>query len=1837
MNFSALKRFFSALSIYSIIPILFFSSIAQAADIQAQLDNTAGSGLSVQNFSNVEKARINNAGDLYAIGNVGIGTSNTYSSALNIGNTSQFSVSLATGSVTTSGSYTQSGGLSNLFSGTTTFNNGTYSALFLSGNVGINSTHPGQTLDVAGSLRTTNFAMTSGTPIGGYVLTALDTSGNATWSPTSSVGAWIVTNSNDVFLPNNGNVGIGTNITGASALSVMNGNVGIGTWVPGNILSINASSPTVSIKSTNGDANLLINGAGESGWRLTEQAGTGNFFIHSNNSPIGDKLTIDVNGNVTQAGNLAVQGTGFTTIAGNVGIGSLSPGQQLDINGTLRTVGFAMPTGAPAFGYVLTAQDSNGNAAWSTTNSVGAWTITNTNDVYLPNNGNVGIGTNKTSTAALTVMNGNVGIGTWVPAASLQVNGTSQNTYIASSGNIGIGTVNPTQALEIGNGGANPAAIIRLNDGNDNQEIIFANGGIERFRLRQNNAGLNFESLSAGAGGVGRFFNFSGGTIGNGDLNNAVMTISGVWNDNTNNYYGLVVNPTNTASGAGSAIADFRLGGLSKMIIQSSGNVGIGSINPGQKLDVQGTLRTVGFAMSTGTPAFGYVLTAQDSNGNAAWSTTNSVGAWTLTNTNDVYLPNNGNVGIGTTITVGAALSVMNGNVGIGTWVPGGALTVMNGNVGIGVANPTTVLQTQTNWVGPGTKTNIISNVVSDNNENSISELLDLQYNGTSFVKVDYTGALTLSQNAGNILSGVGIGRNGEIWQDNTNGNDGLYLNFRGYQGGYTQFRDVYIYDGKDINELAIFQGSTARVGIMNSTPGYTLDIKAHSTDNPFNVANAGGLSRLMVSSQGNVGIGSTAPGQTLDVNGTIRTTNFAMTSGTPIGGYVLTALDTSGNATWSSTSSVGAWTITNTNDVYLPNNGNVGIGTTITAGAALTVMNGNVGIGTWVPAYPLDVNGIGKFGNAKIYGDSSSDVYIGPAASTAGGTADTALGGNASAGGTYATALGYNTAASGYNSLAIGDAAQATHNTSIAIGASSQSLHDFSTVIGYGVISTTSNQLILGGFNNIENVPAIENWLTIVPTSRGNAPVISLGSAAGTNVGIGSANPGQALDVQGTIRTVGFAMPTGAPAFGYVLTAQDSNGNAAWSTTNSVGAWTLTNTNDVYLPNNGNVGIGTTITAGAALSVMNGNVGIGTWVPASALDVLGAIKQRATSALPNMNTYLNTNANTLSDTSNLNPGLLVYASAGYAYGVDLGYNAPNYRTRVFAPYNQDIAFSFHGAGSPVSQASFTDAMVVKGTGNVGIGSLNPGQKLDVQGTIRTVGFAMPTGTPAFGYVLTAQDSNGNAAWSTTNSVGAWTLTNTNDVYLPSNGNVGIGTTITAGAALTVMNGNVGIGTWVPALPFSVIGDSYHNGNVGIGTTLTTTAALTVMNGNVGIGTWVPSKQFAVGSNAFTVDSLGNTTVGSYNLGTVTPAQLIFGNYQPGGSTRPEFIFNGNLQWMGLGQQDTGSDNNLRLGALTGPNTGWSAYGAYTFNLSIDGGLSVGSANIAPTNGLLVNGNVGIGSIAPGQLLDVQGTVRVLGGGSVGIGTSLVSASALTVMSGNVGIGTWVPAQPLQVKQGTGSLVVDTNGNVGIGGLTNPAKALDIGPSVGTDIQMWADGGGANLYGNSANAMNYGNLNTGPTYFTEGGAGVGSAKMTILNSGNVGIGSTNPGQVLDVHGSVRMTGINIPVGAGATYVLTSDANGNGTWQPVTGSGTVNNGNQNQVAYYAGTGTVLSGATGLIYDGTNIGVGSTAPGQILDVQGTARVSGNVGIGSSITDSSGSPRLTITSTSVEVNLQ
>jgi hypothetical protein len=133
------------------------------------------------------------------------------------------------------------------------------------------------------------------------------------------------------------------------------------------------------------------------------------------------------------------------------------------------------------------------------------------------------------------------------------------------------------------------------------------------------------------------------------------------------------------------------------------------------------------------------------------------------------------------------------------------------------------------------------------------------------------------------------------------------------------------------------------------------------------------------------------------------------------------------------------------------------------------------------------------------------------------------------------------------------------------------------------------------------------------------------------------------------------------------------------------------------------------------------------------------------------------------------------------------------------------------------------------------------------------------------------------------------------------------------------------------------------------------------------------------------------------------------------------------------------------------------------------------------SNDYIVGGtNMGIGSVTPGQALDVQGairttfsnqvaldvegTVKIGGGGGIGIGTTFAGQAGndvLSVMSGNVGIGTWVA--------GSSGLNIATSGNtyfggnVGIGSLS-PQSALVV---FGGDIRSTGTAPSASTCGSS--------------------------------------------------------------------------------------------------------------------------------------------------------------------------
>ncbi|MES2812019.1 MAG: hypothetical protein V4670_06075 [Bacteroidota bacterium] len=136
---------------------------------------------------------------------------------------------------------------------------------------------------------------------------------------------------------------------------------------------------------------------------------------------------------------------GYTRTAitgGNVGIGTLTPAEKLDVNGKTKTTNLQVTTGAGA-GKVLTS-DATGNATWQA--PANSWTTTG-NNILNNNTGNVGIGVTpteklevagKTKTTDLQVTTGAgagkvltsdaTGNATWQTAATGTVNQVYQTT-----------------------------------------------------------------------------------------------------------------------------------------------------------------------------------------------------------------------------------------------------------------------------------------------------------------------------------------------------------------------------------------------------------------------------------------------------------------------------------------------------------------------------------------------------------------------------------------------------------------------------------------------------------------------------------------------------------------------------------------------------------------------------------------------------------------------------------------------------------------------------------------------------------------------------------------------------------------------------------------------------------------------------------------------------------------------------------------------------------------------------------------------------------------------------------------------------------------------------------------------------------------------------------------------------------------------------------------------------------------------------------------------------------------------------------------------------------------
>jgi DNA-binding transcriptional MerR regulator len=187
----------------------------------------------------------------------------------------------------------------------------------------------------------------------------------------------------------------------------------------------------------------------------------------------------------------------------------------------------------------------------------------------------------------------------------------------------------------------------------------------------------------------------------------------------------------------------------------------------------------------------------------------------------------------------------------------------------------------------------------------------------------------------------------------------------------------IVVGSGGETEALTVL--NNGNIGFQKSNPGFTLDVGGivnaaalYVNGTPYIGSQWTTTGNDIFYNSGNVGIGVSNTTAALDILGSLKATGLIFPTGA-VAGYVLTT-DANGLASWTDvSSSAGPWGLTGDNLYPDLISNNLAIGA-IDSGSARLYVNGNVGIGTTSPASALDIGGSG---NIRIGGlTASMGVY---------------------------------------------------------------------------------------------------------------------------------------------------------------------------------------------------------------------------------------------------------------------------------------------------------------------------------------------------------------------------------------------------------------------------------------------------------------------------------------------------------------------------------------------------------------------------------------------------------------------------------------------------------------------------------------------------------------------------------------------------------------------------------------------------------------------------------------------------------------------------------------------
>jgi Chaperone of endosialidase len=673
------------------------------------------------------------------------------------------------------------------------------------------------------------------------------------------------------------------------SLQVSTGNIGIGTTAPNNKLDVYDDITTAGDQLIGRFQRQRVAGGG-----LKD-----GLWIYNDGVGVGGKTKIKSTGSSLQNMGLGATGEELNILtSGNIGIGTTAPGAKLDVVGGDGVVGMRLrgSEGKTSIDWLDGGANDPGYARWYNNNAIIAQV--GLSGTYF-NTGNIGIGTTAPS-AKLNIIQSHTNVafsleeGTGYGYRFLTnssgdlewkrgYDGTNWSTFMTfdrSSGNVGIGTTDPVELLHI-----NKADVASL------KVEATASSKSARLLLSGKNAG---------------------GTV----VDWRIVS------ENTENlaFYGGLTGSLDT-----------------RMVIQSDGNVGIGTTEPNTLLEI-----------SKLTPVF----TLEDTK-NGSWTADeviSSIDFRTLDTSGggigniasikavaqDTTTTPNGALAFWTGATAGFAERVRidnNGNVGIGTTGPSGILHAVGENIYFDALGGETRFVISPSNAGGDSRLRMYNNAEVNT--------IDLNSNGASYFNngnvgigtTGPTGLLTINSGANQLF---------EVYTDEVTVNEaGQDVDFR-------------VESNVDAN-MIFAQGSNGFVGINDGSPESIFSIDSVAGADVFNVLE-----------NGNIGIGTTEPINKLHIDGGDVTISHSTANADVDRGLRLSENPTSSPSGF---------------DVVYNGDSNLFKIMTIGGSERLVIHRdtGNIGIGTTSPEAKLNVIGStrleGTFGN--VFTDGNEPYFF--------------------------------------------------------------------------------------------------------------------------------------------------------------------------------------------------------------------------------------------------------------------------------------------------------------------------------------------------------------------------------------------------------------------------------------------------------------------------------------------------------------------------------------------------------------------------------------------------------------------------------------------------------------------------------------------------------------------------------------------------------------------------------------------------------------------------------------------------------------------------------------------